>query len=77
MDPQLLLSHAVDLERPPTLLEVETELATPDKSSWSRSSSSREPLSNARVGDRGLAVTRSELHDFQNSMKGNSRQFCF
>ena len=29
MDPQLLLSLAADLERPPTQLEVETELATP------------------------------------------------
>ena len=70
MDPQLLLSQAADLERPPTQQEVETELATPGKSGRGRSSSSRGPLSNARGGDRGLAVTRSELHEFQDSMKG-------
>ena len=32
MSPQLLLSQAADLERPPTQEEVEAELATPEKS---------------------------------------------
>ena len=70
MDPQLLLSQAVDLERPPIQLEVETELATPGKSGRGQSSLSRGPLPNARARDRGLALTRCELHEFHDSMKG-------
>ena len=70
MDPQLFLSQAVDLERPLTQQEVETEFATPGKSGRGRSSTSWGPLLNARAGDRDLPVTRSELHDFQNNMKG-------
>ena len=54
----------------PKQLEVETKLGTPGKSGRGRSSSStRRPLPNTRAGDRGLVITRSELHDFQDSMK--------
>ena len=65
MDPQLFISQAADLKRPSTHLEVETKLATPKKSGWDRSSSSKGPLPNARAGDGALAVVWSELHDFQ------------
>lgn len=63
MDSQLLLSQAADLDRPPTQLEVETELHTPGKSNRNQSSSSR-------GGERGIAAVRSELHSFQDSVKG-------
>ena len=49
---------------------METELTTTGISGWGRSSSSRGPLPNARAGDKALAVVRSELHDFQDSVKG-------
>ena len=70
MDPQLFLSHGADIERPPTQLEVETELETHCKSGRGRSLSSKGPLPNARAEDRGLAATQNELHDFHNNMKG-------
>ena len=54
----------------PTQLEVETKLATPGKLSRGRSLSSRRPLPNARAGDRALEAIRSELYDFQDSVKG-------
>ncbi len=66
---QLLLLQAADLERPPTQLEVETELATPGKSGRGRSSSSRGPHPNAKAGDRALAAVRSELHDVKGELE--------
>ena len=70
MDGQLLLSQAADLDRPPTQLELETELRTPGKSGRQQSSSSRGAVSNARRGERGLAAVRSEFYSFQDSVKG-------
>ena len=61
MSPQLLLSHAADLERTPTQEEVEAELATPGKSGRVRSSSSRGPQDIAREGDKALAKVQNEL----------------
>lgn len=62
--------QAADLARPPTQLELETELATPGKSGRHRSSSSRGAVSNAKGGDRGLEEVRNELYSFQDSVKG-------
>ena len=43
---------------------------TPGKSGRNCSLSSRGPLSNARAGDSNLVEVRSELHNFQNIVKG-------
>ena len=67
---QLLLSQAADLDRPPTQLELETELIALGKSGRDHSSSSRGAVSNARGGERGLAAVRSEFYSFQDSVKG-------
>ena len=61
MSPQLFLSHAADLERPPTHEEMEAELATLGKSGRVRSSSSRGSHAIAREGDKAFAKVQNEL----------------
>jgi hypothetical protein len=68
MSPQLLLSQAADLERPPTQEEVEAELATPGKSGRVRSSSSRGPGTNGREGDKALAKVQNEMLTFRGEL---------
>lgn len=66
MDGQLLLSQAVELDRPPTQLEVEAELMTPGKSGRPQSSTSKGGGSNPR----GLAALRSEVEAHIEGVKG-------
>lgn len=70
MDGQLLLSQAADLDRPPTQLELETELQTPGKSGREQSSSSKGAVSNSRGRERGVAAVRSEFYSFRDCVKG-------
>jgi hypothetical protein len=66
MDKQLLILQAVQLDRPPTQLEVEAELMTPRKSGRPQSSSSRAGGSNPR----GLQALRSEVEAHIQDIKG-------
>ena len=61
MSPQLFLSQAADLERPPTQEEVEAKLAILGKSGRVRSSSSRGSHAIAREGDKAFAKVQNEL----------------
>lgn len=58
------------MDRTSTHLELKTELLTPGKSGRNQSSSSRGGVSKARGGEKGLAAVWSELHSFQDSVKG-------
>jgi hypothetical protein len=70
MNGQLLFLQAANLNCPPTQLELETELGTPKNSDRNRSLSSRGAHLNARMAERGLAEVHNELHNFQDSVKG-------
>jgi len=65
--PSLQTAH---LGRPPTQLEVEVELATPDKSGHNRGSSSKGVVSNSRARGKGVEDVRNELYSFKDSVKG-------
>ena len=65
-----LFLQAAHLARPPTQLEVEAELALPDKFGHNRGSSSRKVVRNSRIGNKGLEEVRNELYTFQDFVKG-------
>lgn len=66
MDKLLLIFQVVQLDRPPTQLEVEAELMTPGKSGRPQSSTSRGGGSNPR----GLQALKSEVEAHIQDVKG-------